>query len=290
MDSPTSLPPPSVHQALDPRTLGRPIHLLSAFAKRFGGELSDFLRVGLNRRYGTQFELNDVQMVCMHEPQQGLRWRVYGSSTGLIGLSLERSLVLRVLHCRYGLRDSPETNLAGEPVTTTEERLGQKLGQQLVTTLVSRIREGLQLIGAAPDQSATDTISWLGESEAAVGNWMITARIHEPQIGLLADLRFSLDEAWMRELLSQLAAGRSAPKVPLKDETQPLVSQLKVRLVAQLLNQKMALGDVLDIRVGDVLPISLHATEVLVRDSRLFTATVAEHKGKLWLTAFNDIK
>jgi len=42
--------------------------------------------------------------------------------------------------------------------------------------------------------------------------------------------------------------------------------------------------------VGDIIPVSLQATDVLVKNSRLFTATVAEHKGKLWLTAFNDTK
>ena len=135
-----------------------------------------------------------------------------------------------------------------------------------------------------------DQASWRAESSDAVGAWWIKVRLGEAQSGLQADLRFSLDDAWMNELLSQLAVWRSEPKEPLKNGTKPLASRIQVKLVAQLLQRRMALGDILDFRVGDIIPVSLQTTDVLVKNSRLFTATVAEHKGKLWLTAFNDTK
>lgn len=258
---------------------------------RFAADLSDFMRLSLNRRYGTRFEVGEVTMVPAHQSDEASHWKVYDSSTGRIGLALDRSLVLRVLHCRYGLQDnSQEMDLSAVPVTATEERLAQKLGLQMVTALVSRIRKGLQHLGAGPGLATVDQLSWQAESAVAVGAWTLKVHIDEPQTGLQADLQFSLDDAWMRELLNQLAAGRPVPKEPLTDETQPLASRLQVRLVAQLLQRRMALGEILDIRVGDIIPVSLQATDVLLKDSRLFTATVAEHKGKLWLTAFNDTK
>lgn len=284
------------HQVLDPRTLGRPVHLLAGFAKRFGADLSDFLRLGLNRRYGTQFEVGEAMMARTHQPNQpnqpeeAQRWKVYGSSVGRIGLALDRSLVLRVLHCRYGLREGQEDggDLGAVPVTATEMRLAQKLGLQLVTALVSRIREGLTHPGASPALAAADDFSWLAESASAVGPWTLKLCINEPSSGLQAGLLFSLDEAWMRELLNQLAAERAAPREAPPSDARPLAGRLQVRLVAQLLQRRMSLGEILDIRVGDTIPVSLQATDVLVKDARLFTATVAEHKGKLWLTAFND--
>ena len=68
-----------------------------------------------------------------------------------------------------------------------------------------------------------------------------------------------------------------------------LSSRLQLRLQARLLSRRLTLGEVFDLRPGSVIPVSLQGTDVLVKDVRLFTATVAEHKGKLWLTAFNDI-
>ena len=43
-----------------------------------------------------------------------------------------------------------------------------------------------------------------------------------------------------------------------------------------------------DLQVGDVIPISLSRADVLLEESRLFTAAVTEHKGKLCLTSFED--
>jgi hypothetical protein len=41
-------------------------------------------------------------------------------------------------------------------------------------------------------------------------------------------------------------------------------------------------------KVGDVIPVSVGRADVLLDDSRLFTAAVTEHKGKLCLTSFED--
>lgn len=288
-------PSPCAPEVLDPRTLGRPVHLLAEFSRRFGADLSDFLRLGLNRRYGMQLEVGEVAMERAPVLEAGARWSVFGTSVGRIGLLLDRRLVLRVLHCRYGLADASLvwSDKSGPqeapPVTATEERLAQKLGQQLVTALASRIREGLGQPGEALAQAAAaDDFSWLAASASPVGPWTLTLRIDDVAAGLHTDLRFSLDDAWMGELLGRLAADRGAAAQPLPDDSRPLATRLQVQLVAQLLHRRMPLGEILDLRVGDTVPVSLQATDVLVKDTRLFTATVAEHKGKLWLTAFND--
>jgi flagellar motor switch protein FliM len=65
---------------------------------------------------------------------------------------------------------------------------------------------------------------------------------------------------------------------------------LQLTLVARLLEKQMPLGSLLDTRIGDVIPVSLGTSDVLVGDSRLFTASITEHKGKLCLTAFEDVE
>lgn len=273
---------------MDSRTLGRPVHLLSAFAGKFGADLADLLRQGFNRRYGTGFTVGDVKLE-QGVPVGAQRWNVHASATGRIGVALDRSLVLRVLSCRYGLEEGPPEGSALAPVTTTEERLARRLGEDLVQALALRIHAGLAVLGEGVAAGAPETLAWRADSAEAVGVWTLKARIEEPGSGLCSDMLFSLDEAWMGQVLATLAAGRAvAQKDQAKDDAQPLAQRLQVKLVAQLLRQRMALGQILDIKVGDIIPVSFQTADVLVKDSRLFTATVAEHKGGLWLTAFND--
>lgn len=282
-----------MQQVLDPRTLGRPVHLLPDFAQCFGSDLSDYLRLGPNRRYGTRLEVGAVAMTHAPSPSQsGQRWKVSGSSIGRIGLQLDRALVLRLLHCRYGLGDRPETNTAEAPTTTSEDRLAQRLCAQLATVLAGRIREGLQPAGTEPAEDAGTESSWRAESATPVGPWTLQAQVVEPTSGLQSTLWFSLDEGWMDVLLTRLAEQRPALRDTSPKPTEPLASRLRVRLVAQLLQRRISLGQIMDLQVGDTIPVNLQAqsAEVRIKNSRLFTATVAEHKGKLWLTAFNDIK
>jgi flagellar motor switch protein FliM len=50
------------------------------------------------------------------------------------------------------------------------------------------------------------------------------------------------------------------------------------------------LGSLLDLKVGTILPISLGVASVQIDNSPLFSAQVAEHKGKLCLTSFEDLE
>jgi hypothetical protein len=47
-------------------------------------------------------------------------------------------------------------------------------------------------------------------------------------------------------------------------------------------------GALFDLKVGDVIPVDVGRADVLLDEARLFTAAVAEHKGKLCLTSFED--
>ncbi|RBH44204.1 hypothetical protein C3F00_038430 [Pseudomonas sp. MWU13-2860] len=65
--------------------------------------------------------------------------------------------------------------------------------------------------------------------------------------------------------------------------------QLRLRLNACLLRHELPLGEILDLKPGSVLAISLPPrAEVCVRGAPLFHARVAERQGKLCLAGFAD--
>lgn len=273
-------------EAIDPRTLGRPMHLLPAFAARFGADLSEWLRLGPNRRYGTGLEFVSATMRAFSERESPARWAIYAGPSGRIGLAMPRGLVLRLLQCRYGLEEANEADPASVALTASEERLARVLGQQLVVAMAQRIRDGL---APAEGEEAGQALDWTGESGLPTGLWRLEVVLTEPQRGARHVLQFSLDDGWMGLLLDQLGQGRTLVRDQAATPAEPLAGRLKLRLVARLLQQRMPLGHILDLRVGSVLPIPQPQTVVLVKDSPLFNASVAEHKGRLWLTGFQDI-
>lgn len=279
---------PAGEQILDPRTLGRPMHLLPAFCARFGADVSELLRLGPNRRYGTGLVVEQATMARHRGDEAPQRWNVFAGDTGRIGLSMPRTLVLRLLQCRYDLREAP----AADPqaaVTASEERLSHKLGLQLAQVLARRISEGLPPPGAAPPEAAAPALAFQAEVGQPTGLWQITLVLSEPQQDVRHTLGLSLDDGWMHRLLDQLGQGRTLPRDSSLRSATPLAGRLKLRLVARLVQQRLPLGAILDLQPGSVLPIPQPATVVLVKDAPLFSANVAEHKGRLWLTGFQDL-
>lgn len=280
----------ALHPVLDARTLGRPVHLLAPFARKFGADLSDLLRQGMNRRYGTRLAVAEARMA--HRPASpSPRWQVYGLAQGRMGVAVERELLLRLLHCRYGVGSGAVLDPATIPFTATEDRLARRLGEDLVAALAQRVQAGLAglAMGPQPDSEGDAAVQWLAQSRDAVGAWSLVLTVEEPGWGLRSEVQIGLDDAWMERLLAQLTTGRSqARRERLHAETRPLAGRIPLRLSARLLRRRMTLGEVMDLRPGDVIPVSFQTADVLIKDSRLFTATVAEHKGGLWLTAFND--
>ena len=278
--------PSSSPDAIDPRTLGRPMHLLPAFAARCGADLSEWLRLGPNRRYGTGLEFASATMRAFGAQESPARWAIHAGPAGRIGLALPRGLVLRLLQCRYGLDETSEADPASVALTASEERLARVLGLQLVATVAQRIACGLT---PAESHGAAPAMAWSVDSGLPAGPWRLEVVLAEPQRGARHVLQFSLDDGWMGLLLDQLSQGRTLVRDQAATPAEPLAGRLKLRLVARLLQQRMPLGHILDLRVGSVLPIPQPQTVVLVKDAPLFSASVAEHKGRLWLTGFQDI-
>jgi flagellar motor switch protein FliM len=275
---------------LDPRTLGRPMHLLGSFAERFGADVSELLRQGLNRRYAIGLQVVGATIRQRSRSEEPVRWNVYAAPAGRIGIAVPRALVLRLLLCRYGASEPGPLVPDTVAVTASEERLSTKLGQQLALALACRVASGLPPAGVAADALATDTaVPFHSETALPTGLWQIDLTVEEPHQGGLHVLRFSLDDGCMHALLDRLGRDRTVARDAAAVPTQPLVERLKLRLTARLVQQRLPLGAILDLQPGSVLPIPQPTAVVLVKDSPLFSASVAEHKGRLWLTAFQDL-
>lgn len=290
------------YQVLDPRTMGRPVHLLGRYTERLRKELTEFLYVRFNRRYRAQFEIGALTFEPA-TPDLAYRWLTFTSDMGRIAFAAERNVLLCILGYRYGATpaesgDPAQAQDVNQFETATEERLAARLGRQLVDVAANAI-EALQPEGreagsinvtAPPDASpAQNTFSPVAGqmTEAA---WTLRVRVTERAHGLDGSVWFRFDEAWIERLMRGLAPHqRSSSGIPGMN-AQPLPARLQLTLHARLVDKPIELGTLLDLRVGDVIPITLASTDVLIGDARLFTASIAEHKGKLCLTCFEDVE
>ena len=276
---------------LDPCLLGRPVHLLHIFAAQLRDDLSQSMRLNMNRRYWGGFQVEDVAFSRLDGSELRSRWLSFAAPAGQIAFSLERKVLLSVLNYRYGSgkADAAALDESAVRVTATEERLAVVLGQQLAGTLAGRIELNLPVPDKPADGEAVDNeFKPAPGSHPAKGSWIITVTLADIASGATGQYWFALDKTLMASVLRGLlrdrdhGGGKKAGKAP------PLAQRLQVGLVGRLASKEVLLGALYDLQVGDVIPISLNRADVLLEDSRLFTAAVTEHKGKLCLTSFED--
>ncbi|MYM70455.1 hypothetical protein GTP45_27135 [Pseudoduganella sp. FT55W] len=287
------------HQVLDPSLLGRPVHLLHIFAAQLRDDLAQSMRLNMNRRYWGGFQVQDVAFSRLEGNEIRSRWLSFAAPAGQIAFSLERKVLLSVLNYRYGSGAKTEAKADAPPldenavrVTATEERLAVVLGQQLAGTLAGRIELNLPAIekpalaeGEA-EEGAEPEFKPAPGSHPPKGTWVITVTVAETGSEATGQFWFALDKQLMASVLRGLLRDRDAGKKP--KTAAPLAQRLQVGLVGRLASKEVTLGSLYDLQVGDVIPISLARADVLLEDSRLFTAEVTEHKGKLCLTSFED--
>jgi flagellar motor switch protein FliM len=293
------------HQVLDPSLLGRPVHLLHIFAAQLRDDLAQSMRLNMNRRYWGGFQVQDVAFSRLEGNEIRSRWLSFAAPAGQIAFSLERKVLLSVLNYRYGsgAKAEAKTDAKAEAatavdestvrVTATEERLAVVLGQQLAGTLAGRIELNLPVIdkpalaeGEAGEAAADAEFKPAPGSHPPKGTWVITVTVSEIAGGATGQFWFALDKHLMTSVLRGLLRDREAGKKP--KAVAPLAQRLQVGLIGRLASKEVTLGSLYDLQVGDVIPISLARADVLLEDSRLFTAAVTEHKGKLCLTSFED--
>jgi flagellar motor switch protein FliM len=271
------------HQVLDPALLGRPVHLLPAFAGAFAEDMTAMLSAPGWRRYWSSFEL--AQVVFERAPEGGhLRWLGMNGPHGATAVAFERALLVGLLEARYNGKGParPLCDPAGARVTATEERLAHTLTQQLSEVLAMRVRVAL---GAAGVGLASASLLPVAPAAPGKNAWALAITLREPQGGSTARCYIAPDARMMGLILQALQ-----PERPQRASRsgESIGSSLKVKLDGRLVTHEITLEALFGLKVGDVIPVSVGRADVLLDDARLFTAAVAEHKGKLCLTSFED--
>ena len=275
------------YEVLDPCLLGRPVHRLPEFAAQLREDLAQAMRLNVHRRYWGTFQVDDVSFSRLDGSEARQRWLGFAAPSGQLGFALERRILLGVLNYRYGraTRADAAVDEQAVRVTATEERLAVVLGQQLVSILAARIESNLPAGGR--ELGEEESIKASSATQPGKGSWVITVSLSDGE--LQGKAWFALDKQVMGSVLGGLMPERDASKKGNKNPG-PLAARLQVGLSGRLVSKETTLGAMFDLRVGDLIPISLHRADVMLEESRLFTAAVTEHKGKLCLTSFEDIE
>jgi flagellar motor switch protein FliM len=273
----------SQHQVLDPRLLGRPVHLLPQFAVLLRDDL-DALMQGSGRRYWAGWRVEGVEFG--RAPQQAsLRWMAVFGPLGRIAVAFERGLLLTLLERRYSGRSagSARRDPQTERVTATEERLTVVLTQQMIDLLQARVAASVAM-EVAPHPVAPGAIA--ASAMPGASHWAVCVHVRDAADNA-GQFWIAPDQGLMATILSTLRAPAQRAQAP-QGPSEPLVSKLQVKLDGRLVSKEITLGALFELKVGDVIPVSVGRAEILLDEARLFTAAVAEHKGQLCLTSFED--
>ncbi|RSZ55666.1 hypothetical protein HF313_08710 [Massilia atriviolacea] len=281
---------PTSPQVLDPRLLGRPVHLLPQFAAQFAEDVAGALRQPALRRYWDGFQLEAAGFVGAPDPGRSGRWLAFEGSAGNVAFALERSLLLSVLNQRYGRRGAapaPAVDPATVRVTATEERLAVVLGQQLASVLARRVDANL---ARAHNEAATPSGELVPGSvpppPPAAGGWTLGITLRRSQGGECGQLWLALDQEMVARVLQGLTPERARERTA--QASVALGTALQVTLDGRLVSKEITLEALFALKLGDIIPVTVGRADVLLAESRLFTAAVTEHNGTLCLTSFED--
>jgi flagellar motor switch protein FliM len=278
-----SLEKPPQHPVLDPRLLGRPVHLLPQFATLLGDDLDTAMQ-GSARRYWGGWRLESAEFGRAPQLEE-LRWTAVTGPLGKVTVAFERGLLLTLLERRYSGRSAGATqqNPQTQRVTATEERLVVVLTQQMVDLLYARVAASLAMdVAPQPVTAASIAVSTM----PGASHWALCVHLRDVNDNP-GQFWIAPDQTLMATILSTLRADSPRPRAP-QGPAEPLVSKLQVKLEGRLVSKEVTLGELFDLKVGDVIPVSVGRADVLLDEARLFTAAVAEHKGTLCLTSFED--
>ncbi len=281
---------PTSPQVLDPRLLGRPVHLLPQFAAQVAEDVAVALRQPAVRRYWEGFRLEAAGFVGAPDPTRSGRWLAFEGPAGQIAFALERSLLLAVLNQRYGRRGAapgPAVDPSTVRVTATEERLAVVLGQQLASVLARRVDANLaRAHNEAGTLSGELVPGTVPPAPPAPDGWTLGITLRQGQSGECGQVWLALDQDMVARVLQGLTPERARERAP--QASVALGSALQVTLDGRLVSKEITLEALFSLKLGDIIPVTVGRADVLLAESRLFTAAVTEHNGTLCLTSFED--
>jgi flagellar motor switch protein FliM len=239
---------------------------------------------GSARRYWAGWRLESVEFGRVPQ-ENNVRWMAVLGALGTVAVAFERGLLLTLLERRYGGRSAGATTRdpQTERVTATEERLGVVLTQQMVDLLYARVAASVAMDVAPHPVPANAVVPSAMPGES---NWALRVQVRSNN-DHTGQFWIAPDQELMAAILGTLRP-ESTRQATARGPAEPLATRLQVKLDGRLVSKEITLGALFDLQVGDVIPVNVGRADVLLDDARLFTAAVAEHKGKLCLTSFED--
>ncbi len=273
--------------ALDPCELGRPIHALDSLFQLTQQDLDQTLAAAFPGRVGAPVRLGGVSHGRTNPIETTLRWATYRSGAGRSAFAIERSALTALLARRYGSTDWELGARCVPPLeTATEQRLAAQLGQVLSQALMRRIGAGEH---TAADEPPLQLEQNLPTTRCPISGptmflWAQVLAGSAP-LGLVV---FALDSDTLATALRQLAPARRQSAARAADGAS-LRRALPLRLDVRLAQKTLPLGELLGLKPGDVLAISLDTATVRVQDNPVLKAMVVENKGRLCLTNLQEV-
>lgn len=262
--------------ALDPRLLGRPVHLLPRLALQLQPDFLD-LRKAAGRRHWAAVEL--VNAVFRPIGDEDSSATSFACVHGTVAFGIERALLLSVLHQRYRRRGAPPETLPDPStlrISATEERLERALGQQLAAVLARRVAVNL-------GESQPDALPQVCCAASAPAGWCVEFVLREKASGQSGRCKLELDDSMLAACLRGLQSPRPSR---ITSPPQPLGLTLQMQLDALLARRSLTLEQLFSLQVGDLIPVRFGRAEVRLADAPLLSAAVAQDDGTLCLTSF----
>jgi len=262
----------------DVNKLGRPWHKLP---KKMN-DCFDILDTRLSIYFLKKFRVNvSLKNMTFAIDQHYKNTQVFSTCYGNIAFDIDRILLLNILHDYYGLsKDSNQmTPDLTQPVTKTEERLKNKLAQELTHLIINKETFGEDL--EIKNDYSTVINQW---------SWCITFELEGYDSGSFTIL---LDNLHIDRMLAELRTLQSEEERSQKQlsavQIERMFYSLPLKLHGRLASLNLTVAQLTDIEAGDIIPISLNEPlPVFIGKEQIFNAVIADDRGKLFLSEFND--
>ena len=264
---------------LDVSKLGRPWHKLP----KLMNDSFDIFDARLSIYFLKKLRVN-VALKSMHFAidQNYKNTQLFTTPFGSIAFSIERTLLLQILHDYYGLgKESRNKSLdVDQPVTKTEDRLKNKIGLDLTRLLIDE-----EIFGKDVEIKSDNTTvinQW---------SWCVTFVLEGYEEGSFTLL---FDNAHVDQMLAALRSPER--EHPGNKQTSPTPTQLErlfysmpLKFSGHVSSLNLTVAQLAKIKPGVIIPVNSNETvPVYIGKEQIFDAKIAEDRGKLLLCEFND--
>ncbi|MBB1199001.1 flagellar motor switch protein FliM [Enterobacteriaceae bacterium 89] len=265
---------------LETSKLGRPWHRLP----KLMNDSFDILDARLSIYFLKKLRVNAaLKSMTFAIDQNYKNAQIFATRYGNMAFVIDRILLLNILHDYYGLsKDSnqiePDDSL---PITKTEERLRNKLGQELTGLVINKETFGEDL--EIKNDYSTVISQW---------SWCVTFTLEGYDFGSFSIL---LDHHHVDQMLATLRAPDVGHDGAVKSTTlspaqiERLFDSLPLKLNGRLLSLNLTVAQLTDIKPGDIIPVTINdPLPVFIGKEQIFESAIAEDRGRLFLCDIHD--